>query len=74
MRRTLAASLDIVRELWHKGQRDDLFFMAGGIAFSMLLAGVPFFLLLVSGLGYVLNQTPDVSSSAAAALDRKSVV
>jgi membrane protein len=51
--------------MWHKAGKDDLFFLAGGVAFSILLAGVPFFLLLASGLGYALNKTADASSGAA---------
>ena len=52
--------------LWHKAAKDDLSFLAGGVAFGILLAGMPFFLLLASGLGYVLNKSPDASSGAAA--------
>ncbi|HVT37813.1 MAG TPA: YihY/virulence factor BrkB family protein [Gemmatimonadaceae bacterium] len=63
----LAVVADYAHRLWDKGGRDDLFFLAGGVAFSILLAGVPFFLLLASGLGYALNQSADVSSTAAAA-------
>jgi membrane protein len=59
----LAAVRDYAHRLWRKGGSDDLFFLAGGVAFSIVLAGVPFFLLLASGLGYVLN---DAGSSAAA--------
>ncbi len=51
--------------MWHKAAKDDLFFLAGGVAFSILLAGVPFFLLLASGLGYALNKTADASSVSA---------
>lgn len=51
--------------LWRKAAKDDLSFLAGGVAFSILLAGVPFFLLLASGLGYTLNTSPDASSGAA---------
>jgi membrane protein len=51
--------------MFQKMRKDDLFFLAGGVAFSILLAGVPFFLLLASGLGYALNTSADVSSSAA---------
>lgn len=59
----LAAVRDYGHRLWRKGASDDLFFLAGGVAFAIVLAGVPFFLLLASGLGYVLN---DAGSSAAA--------
>lgn len=38
-----------------------MLFLAGGIAFNVLLAGVPFFLLLGAGLGYVLDQSPDAA-------------
>jgi membrane protein len=65
--RPLAVVADYARRIWHKGGKDDLFFLAGGVAFSMLLAGVPFFLLLGSGLGYALNQSEAAASEAAAA-------
>ena len=53
------------KAMWNKAGKDDLFFLAGGVAFSILLAGVPFFLLLASGLGYALNKSEDASSGAA---------
>jgi membrane protein len=61
----LAVVAAYARAMWHKGGEDDLFFLAGGVAFSILLAGVPFFLLLASGLGYALNKSADASSGAA---------
>lgn len=48
---------DYARRIWVKGGDDDLFFLAGGVAYNILLAGVPFFLLLVAGAGYVLHTT-----------------
>ncbi|MGH7654495.1 MAG: YihY/virulence factor BrkB family protein, partial [Gemmatimonadaceae bacterium] len=51
--------------LWRKAGKDDLFFLAGGVAFSIILAGVPFFLLLASWVGYALNKSADASSGAA---------
>lgn len=54
-----------VSGIWHKAAKDDLFFLSGGVAFSLLLAGVPFVLLLASGLGYVLNQSDEASHLAA---------
>jgi membrane protein len=34
-------------------------FLAGGVAFNLLLAGVPFLLMLAAGLGFVLGQSPE---------------
>ena len=64
----LAAAVDVARRLWIKASRDDIFFLAGGIAFSLLLAAVPFVLLLASGLGFVLNESPEASFGAATSL------
>lgn len=50
------AVVDYARRIWIKGGEDDLFFLAGGVAYNILLAGVPFFLLLIAGIGYVLNK------------------
>lgn len=63
-KRTPAEVVDFGRRLWNKAREDDLFFLAGGVAFSILLAGVPFFLLLASGLGYVMGKTPAASTTA----------
>lgn len=52
---------DFARRVWDNSGEDNIFFLAGGIAFNILLAVIPFFLLLVAGLGYFLNQTPEVS-------------
>jgi membrane protein len=56
---------EYAKAMWHKMAKDDVFFLAGGVAFSILLAGVPFFLLLASGLGYALNKSADASSGDA---------
>ena len=61
----LAVAAAYTAAMWRKASRDDLFFLAGGVAFGILLAGVPFFLLLASGLGYALNKSADASSGAA---------
>lgn len=53
-RETLA---DYARRVWDNAGEDNVFFLAGGIAFNLLLAIVPFTLLLVTGLAYALNQT-----------------
>ncbi len=54
---------DYARRLWDVAGEDNISFLAGGIAFNLLLAAVPFTLLLLSGLGYVLNESPEQSSS-----------
>jgi membrane protein len=38
-------------------------FLAGGVAFNILLAGVPFILLLSSGMGYLLGTTMDSATA-----------
>jgi membrane protein len=54
---------DYARRLWDVAGEDNISFLAGGIAFNLLLAAVPFTLLLLSGLGYVLNESAEQSSS-----------
>ncbi len=54
---------DYAQRVWDNSGEDNIFFLAGGIAFNLLLAAVPFFLLLATGLAYLLNQSPDVSSA-----------
>jgi len=53
---------DYARRVWDNSGEDNIFFLAGGIAFNILLAAVPFVLLFASGLGYLLNQSADASS------------
>jgi membrane protein len=50
---------DYLRRIWHHGADDDLFFLASGVAFALLLAALPFGLLVMSALAFVLNDTPD---------------
>lgn len=54
---------DYAQRVWDNSGEDNIFFLAGGIAFNLLLAAVPFFLLLATGLAYLLNQSADVSST-----------
>lgn len=54
---------DYAQRVWDNSGEDNIFFLAGGIAFNLLLAAVPFFLLLATGLAYLLNQSTDVSSA-----------
>lgn len=59
---------DFAKRVWDNSGEDNIFFLAGGIAFNILLAVVPFFLLLVAGFGYLLNQSPEVSIGEVSAL------
>lgn len=47
--------------MWVSSGEDDIFFLASGIAFNILLAAVPFVLLVISGFAYVFGLTPDAS-------------
>ena len=53
---------DYVKRVWDNSNEDNVLFLASGIAFNILLAAVPFFLLLVSGLGYVLGHESTASA------------
>lgn len=44
--------------MWDNAGEDNVLFLAGGIAFNILLAAVPFVLLLVWFLTYLLQQSP----------------
>jgi membrane protein len=54
-----AAVWDYLRRIWHHSADDDLIFLASGVAFGILLAALPFALLVMSGLATVLNETPE---------------
>jgi membrane protein len=54
-----AAVADYLRRIWHHSADDDLLFLASGVAFGILLAALPFALLVMSGLATVLNETPE---------------
>ncbi|HEU4643584.1 MAG TPA: YihY/virulence factor BrkB family protein [Gemmatimonadaceae bacterium] len=53
---------DYAKRIWDNAGDDNITFLAGGIAFNILLAAVPFVLLLLSGLGYLLNQSATQSA------------
>ena len=61
--RLMWMSRDYAKRVWDNSGEDNIFFLAGGIAFNILLAIVPFLLLVVSGLGYFLNQSTDISTN-----------
>ena len=54
---------DYARRVWDNSGEDNVFFLAGGLAFNILLAAVPFFLLVVTGLTFLLDS--DAASSSA---------
>src|SRR5690349_11138611 len=48
---------DYAKRVWDNAGEDNVLFLAGGIAFNILLAAVPFVLLLVWGLANLLNRS-----------------
>ena len=59
---------DYAKRVWDNSGEDNIFFLAGGIAFNILLAAIPFFLLLATGLAHLLNKSTDASSAEISAL------
>jgi membrane protein len=45
---------DYAKRVWDNSGEDNVLFLAGGIAFNLMLAAVPFVLLLATGLTYLL--------------------
>jgi membrane protein len=58
---------EFAARVYRKAGQDDVFFLAGGIAFNVLLGAIPFLLLLISIFGYVLQAT--VTDPQQAAID-----
>jgi membrane protein len=56
-----AALRDYSTRVWNHSRDDNIFFLASGIAFDILLATIPFVLLLITGLTYILNLSPSSS-------------
>ena len=56
---------DFITHLYTKAGEDDVFFLAGGIAFDVLFAAVPFLLMLVGIFGIVLARVVDDPRKAA---------
>lgn len=54
---------DYVKRVWDNSGEDNVFFLAGGIAFNLLLAAVPFLLLIVSGAAFFLGESTGSSSA-----------
>ncbi|WP_411280597.1 YihY/virulence factor BrkB family protein [Gemmatimonas sp.] len=62
---------DIVRRVWNQGAEDNVLFLAGGLAFNVLLALLPFVLLLISGLSFLLgSETTEAANTVTALVDR----
>ena len=59
---------DYAKRVWDNSNEDNVLFLASGIAFNILLAAVPFFLLLVTGLGYLLGHETAASTQEVTAL------
>jgi len=57
---------DYVRRVWDSCEEDNVIFLASGIAFNILLAGIPFALLVITGITYLLPQLLTVSPETAA--------
>ena len=58
-------SRDYVRRVWDNSQEDNVLFLASGIAFNILLAAIPFILLLITGFTYLLPRLLAVDPTAA---------
>ena len=54
---------DYAKRVWDNSGEDNIFFLASGIAFNIILAAVPFVLLLVSAIAYVLNHSAAASAA-----------
>ena len=63
--RIARGSVDFISRVYNKAGQDDIFFLAGGIAFNVLVAAIPFLLLLVAIFGFVLQATVDDPQQAA---------
>jgi membrane protein len=59
---------DYAKRVWDNSGEDNVFFLAGGIAFNILLAAVPFFLLLVTGIAYLLGESPTAGAAEVEAM------
>lgn len=55
--------MDYARRVWDNSGEDNIFFLASGISFNILLAIVPFLLLFATSLTYLLNQSTAVATA-----------
>jgi membrane protein len=66
---------DYAKRVWDNSGEDNVLFLAGGIAFNLILAAVPFILLLATGVTlllpyFVTTPTADSASQVLAFIDR----
>ena len=54
--RILRGAGGFTRRVWDKAGQDDIFFLAGGIAFNVVVGAIPFLLILVAIFGFVLQR------------------
>jgi membrane protein len=65
LRRTRTAAADFIRRVWMKADQDQIFFMAGAIAFNVLVAIVPLALAAVGVAGFFLQARADITGGPA---------
>lgn len=65
LQRLLRGFLDFAGRVYRKAGQDDIFFLAGGIAFNVLLAAIPFLLLIIAGIGFILQANVNDPQQAA---------
>ena len=63
--RTLGGAWDFIVRVYKKAEEDDIFFLAGGIAYNMMVVAIPFLLLIVAIFGYILPTVVDKPERAA---------
>lgn len=57
------AMRDYLVRMWDNAYEDNVLFLSSGVAFDVLLASIPFVITLVSGVTYVLNLSPAMSTA-----------
>jgi membrane protein len=65
LQRLTRGFLDFAKRVYHKAGQDDIFFLAGGIAFNVMLAAIPFLLLIIAAIGFILQANVEDPQQAA---------
>lgn len=68
LRARVKAAGNIVLRVWNQGAEDNVLFLAGGLAFNVLLALVPLVLLLITGLSFLLGSSSEEAASTVTGL------